>query len=123
MKEFVCTVIFVQQEVLFLVQSQLQDMKSYSLVSRFVKRAFNRNASLPKYFNFQNLNDIPLYYDKTVYNNELKSNNLHNNLIIVVSLLTLAVVRKQDYMTITEDNLIIYDKKVIFSKKNKTLKL
>lgn len=27
-------------------------LSGYSLVSRFVKRAFNRNASLPKYFNF-----------------------------------------------------------------------
>ena len=94
-------------------------LSDHPMISRYLKRIFNRQPPLPKYTQIWDINQVLNYYTNLPDNKELEFKDIVKRLVMLF--LILDVCRKQALFTINIENIIFADSKVIILP-NKTLK-
>ena len=86
-------------------------LSDHPMISRYLKRMFNRHLPLPKYTQVWDINQILDYYTNLPDNEELEFKYIVKKLVMLF--LILGARRKQALFTINIDNIIFADNKVI----------
>ena len=94
-------------------------LSDHPLISRYLKDIYNRHPVLPKYSNTWEMPLLLKYYDIIDNNENLKFKDLVKNTVVLFMIL--GACKKQALFTITMDNIVVGENKIVFLP-NKTLK-
>ena len=94
-------------------------LSEHPFISRYLKGIYNRHPPLPKYTSIWDISIVLDYYNSIETNDKLQFKDLVKK--TVMFFMILGARRKQALFTITVDNIIIEENKIVFLP-NKTLK-